>query len=30
MERRQAIYGAMADHVAEHVNLDPLRRYLGL
>jgi len=29
-EKRQAIYTAMADHVVEHVNLDPVRRYLGL
>lgn len=30
MERRQSIYTQMADHVAAHVDLDPLRRYLGL
>jgi adenosylcobyric acid synthase len=29
-ERRQAIYTSMAEHVAAHVNLDPVRRYLGL
>ncbi len=29
-EQRQAIYGAMADHLAGHVDLDPVRRYLGL
>ncbi len=29
-ERRQAIYTAMADHLVEHVNLAPVRRYLGL
>jgi adenosylcobyric acid synthase len=29
-EKRQAIYRAMARHVAAHVDLDPVRRYLGL
>lgn len=29
-ERRQAVYAQMADHVAAHVNLDPVKRYLGL
>jgi adenosylcobyric acid synthase len=29
-ERRRALYAAMAAHVAAHVNLDPVRRYLGL
>ncbi len=29
-ERRQSIYTAMAEHVAAHVNLEPVRRYLGL
>jgi len=29
-EKRQAIYRAMAEHVAAHVDLDPVRRYLGL
>jgi hypothetical protein len=29
-EKRQAIYRAMAAHVAAHVDLDPVRRYLGL
>ena len=29
-EKRQAVYAAMADHVVEHVNLDPVRRYLEL
>ncbi|WP_221032186.1 cobyric acid synthase [Actomonas aquatica] len=29
-ERRQAIYRAMADHLVEHVNLAPVRRYLGI
>ncbi len=29
-EQRAAIYRAMAEHLAAHVNLDPVRRYLGL
>ncbi len=29
-EKRNAVYAAMADHVIEHVNLEPVRRYLGL
>lgn len=29
-EKRQAVYTAMAEHVAAHVNLDPVRRYVGL
>ena len=29
-DRRQAVYAAMADHVAEHVNLAPLRNHIGL
>lgn len=29
-EKRRAVYEAMADHVAAHVNLTPVRRYLGL
>ena len=29
-EQRQAVYTAMAAHVAAHVNLDSVRRYLGL
>ena len=29
-ERRQALYALMAEHVAAHVDLDPVRRYLGL
>ena len=29
-EKRQAVYAAMADHVVKHVNLEPVRRYLGL
>ena len=29
-EQRQAIYAAMAAHLAEHVNLEPVRRYLAL
>lgn len=29
-EKRAAVYAAMAEHVAAHVNLDPVRRYLGL
>lgn len=29
-ERRQAVYAQMADHIVEHLDLDPVRRYLGL
>lgn len=29
-DQRRAIYTAMAAHVAAHVNLDPVRHYLGL
>ncbi|MDR1009628.1 MAG: hypothetical protein LBM04_00575, partial [Opitutaceae bacterium] len=29
-EKRQAIYCAMSDHIAEHLDLAPIRRYLGL
>jgi adenosylcobyric acid synthase len=29
-EKRQSVYAAMADHVVAHVDLDPVRRYLGL
>jgi adenosylcobyric acid synthase len=29
-EQRQAIYTQMADHIATHVDLDPVRRYVGL
>jgi adenosylcobyric acid synthase len=29
-EKRTAIYSAMAEHIATHLNLDPVRRYLGL
>ena len=29
-EQRRSLYAQMADHVAAHVDLDPLRRYLGL
>ena len=29
-EQRRSLYGQMADHVASHVDLDPVRRYLGL
>ena len=29
-EKRQAVYRAMADHIAAHVDLEPVRRYLGL
>jgi len=29
-EKRQAIYTQMAEHVAAHVDLEPVRRYLGL
>lgn len=29
-EHRQGIYAQMADHVAEHLNLEPVRCYLGL
>ena len=29
-EQRNAVYRAMADHLAAHVNLDPIRRYLCL
>jgi adenosylcobyric acid synthase len=29
-EKRQAIYRAMAEHVALYVNLEPVRRYLGM
>ncbi|MDD2762639.1 MAG: cobyric acid synthase [Opitutaceae bacterium] len=29
-EQRQAIYVQMADHLAAHVDLDPVRRYLGI
>ncbi len=30
VERRQAVYAQMAEHVTAHVNLEPVRRYLGL
>ncbi|ACB76969.1 cobyric acid synthase [Opitutus terrae] len=29
-EKRQDVYRAMADHIAEHLDLAPVRRYLGL
>jgi adenosylcobyric acid synthase len=29
-DRRQAIYRQMAEHVAAHVDLEPVRRYLEL
>jgi adenosylcobyric acid synthase len=29
-EQRRAVYDAMADHVVEHVDLDSVRRYLGI
>jgi adenosylcobyric acid synthase len=29
-EKRRAVYRSMAEHVVAHVNLDPVRRYLGL
>ena len=29
-EQRRSLYAQMADHVAAHVDLDPVRRYLGL
>ena len=29
-EKRHAVYAAMADHLVAHVNLEPVRRYLGL
>lgn len=29
-ERRQEIYTAMADHIEEHLNLGPVRKYLGI
>lgn len=29
-ERRQAVYSVMAEHIATHLDLDPVRRYLGL
>lgn len=29
-EKRRAIYDTMADHLAAHVNLEPVRRYLAL
>jgi adenosylcobyric acid synthase len=29
-EQRAGVYQAMAEHLAVHVNLDPIRRYLGL
>lgn len=29
-DKRQAVYRAMAEHIAKHVDLDPVRRYLGL
>jgi adenosylcobyric acid synthase len=29
-DKRQAVYRAMAEHVAAHVDLTPVRRYLGL
>ncbi len=29
-EKREATYIAMADHIAQHVSLDPIRRYIGL
>lgn len=29
-EKRRAIYAQMADHVAEHVDLEPIKRYVGL
>ena len=30
LERRRKTYDAMAEHLMAHVNLDPIRRYLGL
>jgi len=29
-EKRHAVYAAMVDHLVAHVNLEPVRRYLGL
>jgi adenosylcobyric acid synthase len=29
-EQRRSLYAAMAEHVTAHVDLDPVRRYLGL
>jgi adenosylcobyric acid synthase len=29
-DQRNAVYRAMAEHLAAHVNLDPVRRYLCL
>ena len=29
-EQRRSLYAQMADHVAAHVELDPVRRYLGI
>jgi adenosylcobyric acid synthase len=29
-EKRRAVYARMADHLAAHADLDPVRRYLGL
>lgn len=29
-ERRQAVYAQMAEHVAAHLDLEPVKRYLGL
>ena len=29
-EKRQAIYRQMGEHIAQHLNLDPVRRYLQL
>jgi len=29
-EKRQATYTQMAEHVAAHVDLEPVRRHLGL
>jgi adenosylcobyric acid synthase len=29
-ERRQKTYTKMADHIEEHLNLDPVKRYLGV
>jgi adenosylcobyric acid synthase len=30
IEQRRKIYDAMAEHLVAHVNLEPIRRYLGL
>jgi adenosylcobyric acid synthase len=29
-EKRQAVYRQMGEHIAQHINLDPVRRYLNL